>query len=162
VDPIAERVRTHFDEVGDREWERLASTARDWVSFELHRRLLAETIGPADRVLEIGAGPGRFTIELARLGAQLTVTDVSAVQLKLNERHTTEAGCEDAVEARFLLDVRDVATLGEGAFAAVVAYGGPLSYAFEDAEAAFGQLVNVVRPGGAVVASVMAAPGSLR
>jgi SAM-dependent methyltransferase len=162
VDPITERVRSHFDEVGDREWERLGSTARHRVSFELHRRLLAETIGPGDRVLEIGSGPGRFTIELARLGARLTVTDVSSVQLELNERHTIEAGCEDAVEARFLLDVRDVATLGHGAFDAVVAYGGPLSYVFEDAEAAFGHLLNAVRPGGAVVASVMAALGSLR
>jgi 2-polyprenyl-3-methyl-5-hydroxy-6-metoxy-1,4-benzoquinol methylase len=162
MDPITQRICTHFDEIGDREWERLTSTSRDRVSFELHRRLLAETISPGDRVLEIGAGPGRFTIELARLGAHVTVTDVSAVQLELNERHTTEAGCEHAVDARFLLDIRDVPTLGESTYDVLVAYGGPLSYVFEDAEDAFGHLLGVVRPGGTVLVSVMAALGSLR
>src|SRR5262245_42536732 len=93
-----ERVRAHFDAVGDAEWDRLAATPRDRVSFELRRRLLAEHIRPGDRVLEIGAGPGRFTIELARLGAQVTVTDISPVQLACNERHVRQAGFESAVE----------------------------------------------------------------
>jgi 2-polyprenyl-3-methyl-5-hydroxy-6-metoxy-1,4-benzoquinol methylase len=162
VDPITERICTHFDMIGEREWDRLTSTVRDRVSFDLHRRLLAEMICPGDRVLEIGAGPGRFTIELARLGAHVTVTDVSAVQLELNRRHTTEAGCEDAVDGRFPLDVRDALSLEPGLFDAAVAYGGPLSYVFEDAENAFGQLLQVVRPGGTVLASVMATLGSLR
>jgi hypothetical protein len=44
----------------------------------------------------------------------------------------------------------------------VVAYGGPLSYAFEDAEACLGEMLRVVRPGGRVLASVMDAIGTLR
>src|SRR5947207_2043740 len=83
-----------------------AASPRDRVSFELHRRMLAEFVRPGDRVLEIGAGPGRFTIELARLGALVTVTDISPVQLASNERHIHEAGYRDAVESCFLLDVR--------------------------------------------------------
>ncbi len=162
MDDVTERVRTHFDEIGEGEWERLAATPRDRVSFELHRRLLAQWIEPGDRVLEVGAGPGRFTIELARLGARVTVTDLSPVQLGCNERHVFEAGCAGAVEARLPLDIRHVAQLGPDTFDAVVAYGGPLSYVFDDAPDAFAQLVRAVRPGGVVLASVMAAVGSLR
>lgn len=90
MDRDVERVRSHFEKAGEREWERLVATVRDRVSLELHRRLLGEWIRGGDRVLEVGAGAGRFTIELGRLGAQVTVTDVSSVQLELNERHVTE------------------------------------------------------------------------
>ena len=157
-----ERVRAHFDAIGDAEWERMVATPRDRVSFELHRRLLAEYVRAGDRVLEVGAGPGRFTIELARLGARVTVTDVSPVQLELNEQHVREHGCEDAVERRLQMDARDVHQFGNGAYDAVVAFGGPLSYVFEDAEDTFHVLVYATRPEGYVPGSVMSSVGSFR
>ena len=157
-----DRVRTHFDAIGDVEWERMVATPRDRVSFELHRRLLAEHVQAGDRVLEVGAGPGRFTIELARLGARVVVTDISSVQLELNERHVREAGCADAVEHRIVQDVRDVAHFDNGEFDAVVAFGGPLSYVFEDAEDTFHALVFVTRPERHLLASVMSSVGSFR
>jgi SAM-dependent methyltransferase len=108
-------------------------------------------------VLEIGAGPGRFTLTLARLGARITVTDLSPVQLELNARYVSAAGAraEGAVERRELLDVCDVSRHPDGAFDAVVALGGPLSYAFDRADEALAGLLRITRPGGPVVASVM-------
>jgi hypothetical protein len=44
------------------------------------------------------------------------------------------ASCEHAVEDRLVLDVRDLSAFADGAFDCVVAYGGPLSHAFEFAE----------------------------
>ncbi len=37
-------------------------------------------------MLEVGAGAGRFTVELARLGCSVLVADVSSVQLDLNRQ----------------------------------------------------------------------------
>ena len=54
-----------FDEYGEREWERLEATPWGRVELEVRRRLLREVVRPGDRVLEVGAGPGRFTLELA-------------------------------------------------------------------------------------------------
>lgn len=70
-------MRAYFDEYGDREWERHERRPMDGVSLHLHGRLLARLVREGDRVLEIGAGPGRFTIQLAELGARVTVVDVS-------------------------------------------------------------------------------------
>ncbi|MGH2394264.1 MAG: class I SAM-dependent methyltransferase [Candidatus Limnocylindria bacterium] len=61
-----------------------------------------------------------------------------------------------------MLDVRDLSSVADARFDAVVAYGGPLSYAFDQAEACMGEMLRVVRPGGLVVASVMGAIGTLR
>lgn len=155
-------VRAYFDALADGEWERLDSSLAGQVSFEVHRRFLARFVAPGMRVLEIGAGPGRFTIELAGLGARAVVTDVSPVQLELNERYVSNAGCAPAVERWELADVCDLGRYRDGEFDAVVAYGGPLSYAFDRAGFALQELLRVVRPGGPVVASAMSTVGAYR
>jgi ubiquinone/menaquinone biosynthesis C-methylase UbiE len=161
-DDRREQIATHFDQVGDVEWNRMMSSARMRVSFELHVRMLRRFIEPGMRVLEVGAGPGRFTIALAQLGAKVVVSDVSPVQLELNVTKVAEAGHAAAVESRHVLDVRDLSALPDESFDATVAYGGPLSYAFEDAPKALAECLRVTKPGGVVLASVMTIVGSIR
>ena len=156
------RLRELFDEFGIREWQRLDADARTRASFEMHRRFLGRFISPGMRVLEVGAGPGRFTIELAKLGCRVVVTDISSVQLTLNHEEVERAGFASAVEDRRQLDVRDLSTLADGEFDAVVAYGGPLSYAFDAAGDSLAEMLRITRPDGFVVASVMALVGTLR
>lgn len=155
-------VRDYFDAFADGEWERLDSTLVGQVSFEVHRRFLQRFIMPGMRVLEVGAGPGRFTIELARLGARVVVTDLSPVQLDLSDQYVTRAGFADAVEGRQLADVCDLSSYDAGEFDAALAFGGPLSYAFDRADVAVDGLFRVVRDGGPLVASVMSTIGSYR
>ena len=64
-----EHIARFFDECGEREWERFDAAAMDRVNLEVHLRLLREYVRSGDRVLDAGAGPGRFTLELARLGS---------------------------------------------------------------------------------------------
>lgn len=160
-DPV-EVVRTYFDAFGAGEWDRLVQSPRARVSFELHRRMLSRFVEAGTRVLEVGAGPGRFTIELADLDATVVVSDVSTVQLALNEARVAEAKRERAVEERLVLDVRDLTCFADASFDAVVAYGGPISYAFERAEEALRECLRVTRPGGVVLASVMTTIGTMR
>lgn len=155
-------MREYYDELGDAEWSRLDDTPRGRVSFEVHRRFLARFVKPGSRVLEIGAGPGRFTIELAKLGARIVVTDFSPVQLELNRVRVGETDAEASVESRELLDVCDTSRFEDAAFDAVVAFGGPLSYAFDEVDTAIRGLFRVTRSTGPVVASVMSTLGSWR
>jgi SAM-dependent methyltransferase len=157
-----ERVREYYDALGENEWERLASTVHGRVAYEVHRRFLARFVGEGDHVLEIGAGPGRFTVELARLGALVTATDISPVQLDLHRAHLEGTSSESSVVARELLDVCDTTRYADDSFDVVLAYGGPLSYAFEDAALALDGLLRITKPGGYVVASVMSWLGSWR
>lgn len=151
-----------FDAYGEREWARLEESPEARVSFHLHRRLLERFVKAGDRVLEAGAGPGRFTLELARLGARVTVGDASPVQLELNERKVREAGLEDSVESRTRLDIVDLGEFPSETFDAAVAYGGPVSYVMERADEAVAELLRVVRRGGHVLLSVMSLAGAAR
>jgi SAM-dependent methyltransferase len=162
ADDSVRAVREYFDVLGAAEWDRPEKSAPARVALELHRRFLRRFVQPGWRVLEVGAGPGRFTVELARAGATVVVSDISGVQLELNRDRVAAADCEHAVQDRQMLDVRDLSAFANGAFDCVVAYGGPISYAFEQAGKAFGECVRVTRPGGVVLASVMATIGSVR
>src|SRR5487761_1979760 len=154
-----EHMRSYFDEFAEGEWERLERDVSGRVSLEVHRRFLKRFIAEGDRVLEIGAGPGRFTRELIDLGASVVVTDFSPVQLELNRLRNSE---QTSIESWDILDVCDTSRYSDGEFDAVLAYGGPLSYVFEDADEALKGLFRIVRPGGVIVASVMSLLGTWR
>lgn len=151
-----------FDNYGEREWARLDADVESRVSFHLHRAFLEKFVGAGDEVLEVGAGPGRFTIELAKLGAKVTVGDLSAVQLELNRVRVAEAGYANSVGARKVLDIVNLSELAAETFDAVVAYGGPLSYVLERADDALGELLRVTKPQGHLLLSVMSLTGATR
>ena len=155
-------MRDYYDDLGEEEWHRLARDLPGRVSFEVHRRFLARFVRPGHRVLEVGAGPGRFTTVLADLGARIVVTDFSPVQLELNWSHVGGTPAEESVEARELLDVCDTSRYADGEFDVVLAYGGPLSYAFERTDEALRGLRRITTPDGVVVASVMSTLGTWR
>ena len=118
-------MRDDYDELGEEEWHRLARDLPGRVSFEVHRRFLARLVRPGHRVLEVGAGPGRFTTVLADLGARNLVTDLSPVQLGLNHTYVGTNRAEEAVETREPLDVCDTSRYDDGEFDVILAYGGP-------------------------------------
>lgn len=162
TDAAVDRVRRHFEENVESEWRRLEDTAQGRVAFEVHRRFLRRFVEPGMTVLEVGAGPGRFTGELAAIGARVEVTDISAAQVEANRNRAHERGYADAVIRWSTLDVRATEGYVDGQFDAVVAFGGPLSYVFDHASDALRGLLRVTSPGGAVVGSVMSTLGAYR
>jgi SAM-dependent methyltransferase len=155
-----EYIAGFYDEYGEREWERFDGRPMDRVGLEVHLRLLREFVRSGDRVLEAGCGPGRFTLELAAIGATVVAGDISPRQLELHREKT--APVEDSVERRLLLDIVDLGEFRDGEFDAVVCYGGPLSYVLGEADRAFAELLRVTRPGGLVLLGVMSLLGTMR
>jgi SAM-dependent methyltransferase len=149
-----------YDDVGEREWDRLDRTPMDRVNFAVHRRLLREFVRAGDRVLEAGAGPGRFTLELAGIGARIVVGDISPGQLDVHREKT--AAVEDAIAERVQVDIVDLSRFAEGEFDATVCFGGPLSYVLGEADRALSELLRVTKPGGRVLVTVMSLLGSAR
>jgi SAM-dependent methyltransferase len=156
----ARQAAAFYDEYGEREWTRFEDGRTPAASLATHCHYLRRFVVSGERVLDIGCGPGRFTIELARIGATVVAADISAGQLALHERFVAEAGAEDAVEARVVADVVDLSRFDDGEFDAVVCFGGALSYVIDEAPRAMAELARVTRPGGNLLVSVMALVGA--
>jgi ubiquinone/menaquinone biosynthesis C-methylase UbiE len=150
-----------FDVLGDEEWTRFEDGRTPPQSVAVHLRELRRFVQAGDRVLDIGAGPGRFTIELAKLGAKVVVADISEVQLELNRARLEEAGLEEHVTERVLADVTDLSAFADASCDAAVCFGGPLSYLVDRVEEGLTELLRVTKPGGHVLLSVMSLIGAV-
>jgi SAM-dependent methyltransferase len=150
-----EAIAGFFDQYGLREWNRLVETPVDEVSLYLHTCYLEKYVLPGQRVLEIGAGAGRFTQVLARIGARILVGDISQGQLDLNRRLAHELGFEQAVEDWQQMDICDLKCFPAASFDAVVAYGGLFSYVLDRRTAALNECLRVLKSDGLLLASVM-------
>ena len=154
------QVAGYFDELGLGEWDRLVKTPVAEVKLHIHAHYLQAHVPARGRVLEIGAGPGRFTQMLAELDCRVVVGDISPVQLALNRQQASELGFAAAVENWLLMDICDMSVLPDESFDAVVAYGGPLSYVFEQRGAALDESIRVTKRGGTILLGVMSLWGS--
>ncbi len=150
----------YYDALAEKEWERLSVTPRAEVSLYLHTQMLKRFINPGAQVLEIGAGPGRFTMILAELGAQVWVGDLSPVQVELNQKFADRYGFEHAVVDRRVADICDLCQYNDSFYDAVVALGGPLSYALDRRDGAVSECLRVLQPGGYLLCSVMSMWGT--
>jgi SAM-dependent methyltransferase len=148
------RTAEYFDEYGEREWTRFEDGRTPGPSLTTHIRMLEGYVRPGDRVLDAGSGPGRFTLELLRLGAHVTALDISPGQLELLRARVPD------VEA-ILGDITDLSRFRDDSFEATVCFGGPLSYVVDRADRAVAELARVTRPGGHLLVSVMGFAGAV-
>ena len=154
-------IEAYFDELGESEWQRFDRFALGAVHERIHNHFLERFVRPGSRVLDIGAGPGRFTQTLHRLGCRIVVADISDVQLELNRRYGAEKGFGTSIDSHLKLDICDLSSLPAASFDVVVAYGGPLSYVFERRDEAVTSCRRVLKSGGIFLASVMSLWGTL-
>ena len=135
-------------------------SAADRINFQIHLEILKRYLQTGMNVLEIGPGPGRFTIPMAEMGAQLTLADISKTQLDLNDERIKEAGLQSNIVARHQLDIINLEIFGDNSFDLSTAFGGLISYVFDRRSNALKEMLRVTKNGGYVLFSVMSKWGS--
>lgn len=149
-------VRAYYASFGEREWARLENPDDGAIEFAITRHTLT-TYLPADaRVLDIGGGPGRYAIWLARRGHRVVLADLSPELLSIALSKIDEALVASLVEDVVEADARDLSRWADGSFDAVLCLG-PFYHLPdpEDRHRAASELHRVLRPGGTVFVALM-------
>lgn len=111
------------------------------------------------RVLDIGCGPGRHSLALARRGLEMVGVDLSPDFLEL----ARAAAAEEGLPATFVeLDVRDLAFDGEFDAAICLCQGGFGLLGGQDDAAVLERIVGAVRVGGTVAVTAFSSYFALR
>jgi len=83
-------VQRYYDENVEQEWERLG---RHPYEFELTVRMMERYLNPGDTILDIGGGPGRYSLYFSRRGYDVTLYDLSAANIAFATKKAAEQGC---------------------------------------------------------------------
>lgn len=152
-------IESFYNENAQYEWERLEHHRTE---FAVTLRALKDYLPPAPaKILDIGGGPGRYTIALAQLGYEVTLFDLSRGCLELAKQKAQEAGVKVAGFEHG--DARDLSRFSNESFDAVLLMG-PLYHLLteEERRAALREARRVLRPRGLLFATFITRYGVIR
>ena len=122
-----ETVREFYDQGAEYEWARLEQHPFE---FLLTTWMMDKYIRPGDSVLDIGGGPGRYSIYFAKKGCAVTLAELSGGNVALAKQKAAEAGVTLAAHAVNCLELEE---LDLGQFDHVFLMG-PLYHLLDEAD----------------------------
>ncbi len=157
---MSEHVRNYYNRNAALEWERLGGPFGR-IEFASTLHLIDKYFPSEGRVCDIGGGPGRYAIELARGGYRVTLLDLSEQEIDLARLHLSEQGL--AAERLMVGDARDLTALDSQSFDAALLMG-PMYHIVEAQERAgvLRELRRILRPRGVAILSYLNSWGIMR
>ena len=92
-----ELVRQYYTDSVRKEWRRLVADPYHQLEFDTTLYFLEKYLPDQGHVLDAGGGPGRYTIELAGRGYELTLLDFTPANLDFARRRIQRAGVKKKV-----------------------------------------------------------------
>ena len=140
-------IQEHYDANPLGEWERIAGRPE----FLLTCRMLDRYIKSGDKTLDIGGGPGRYSLRFAEKGCDVTLFDLSPGNIKFALKRAAE---QDLNIQTITGDAREADKLVGGKFDHVLLMG-PMYHLLEEADrvSAVNAALNLLKPGGLVYIS---------
>lgn len=139
------------------EWRRLVKDAYHRLEFATTLHFLDKYLPKSGLILDAGGGPGRYTLELAKKGYDVTLLDATQANLDFAQRQVRHHGLQTRVKQITPGSIVDLTEFPDESFDAVLCSGGPLSHILDPHQraTAISELVRVARPGAPIFVSVM-------
>src|SRR4051812_42501750 len=103
-----EDVRRYYEVFGEREWQRLENPADGAIEFAVTCHALATYLPDVGRVLDLGGGPGRYTLWLAERGYRIVLADLSPTLLAVARERVHQSPVATRIEAIVEADACDL------------------------------------------------------
>jgi ubiquinone/menaquinone biosynthesis C-methylase UbiE len=152
--------KNRYDNYEDREWTRLEKDGHGELLYHVHLDVLQRYIAQDDKVLEIGAGSGRYTKDIVKMCNELTVADISEHQIEFNKSKMKELSLFDNVKKFCVLDMLDMGDFEDASFDCIVCIGGVINYLLDKEKDGINEMLRVLKPGGILIVGAMSFIGA--
>jgi ubiquinone/menaquinone biosynthesis C-methylase UbiE len=158
-----EPVKNYYAGYGEREWDRLKNPDDGFVEYAITRKMLSKYLKPKSRILDIGGGPGRYAMWLAKHGHRVVLADLSPELLAIARTKLAEADVMANIEEIVETDACDLSRWQDNSFDAVLSMG-PFYHLIEasDREKALSEMRRVLKPQGTAFVALMPRNGFIR
>jgi ubiquinone/menaquinone biosynthesis C-methylase UbiE len=149
-------VRSYYSEMREEEWRRLARDPYRRLEFDTSMHFFKKYSPGKGLVLDAGGGPGRYTLELARLGYDVVLLDLTPELLEIAQNEIKKSRVADRVRQVLQGSIDDLSMFDDNAFDAVICLGA-LSHVVEreNREKAIDELVRVAKRNAPIFVSVI-------
>jgi 2-polyprenyl-3-methyl-5-hydroxy-6-metoxy-1,4-benzoquinol methylase len=150
-------VKHYYSGMGITEWRRLVRSPYGRLEFDTTMYYLKKHLPRKGNVLDAGGGPGRYTIELAKLGYHITLLDLTPELLEIAKRQVKKAEVDARVEEITQGNIYDLSRFKDDTFDAVICLGAPLSHVLNRVkrEKAIDELIRVAKKEAPIFVSVI-------
>jgi S-adenosylmethionine-dependent methyltransferase len=148
----SETVRRFYDEKVDMEWDRFN---RHPIEFAMTKRIMERHLGPPPaRILDVGGGPGRYSLWLAGRGYEVSLFDLSANNLSFADKKAAELGLR--LEGFIHGNALELGKLVEGSFDHILLMG-PLYHLTDEGDRrdVVEECLELLSPGGCLFAAFL-------
>ena len=139
------------------EWRRLVKDAYHRLELDTTLHFLKKHLPARGELLDVGAGPGRYAIELARRVYRVSLVDFTPENTERAQRNIRRAGVACQVARILEGSVTDLSEFEDASFQGVLCLGGALNHVLtpRDRDRAVEELVRVARGGAPIFVSVI-------
>jgi len=147
IDETTKTIRDYYNADVETEWTRIANRPE----FLLTNRMFNRYIKAGDTVLDIGGGPGRYSLELAKKGCDVTLFDLSPENTKFGAK---QAELQGMALKTVTGDARLVDELVSGQFDHILLMG-PMYHLLEEPDRikAVNAALKLLKPSGIIYVS---------
>jgi SAM-dependent methyltransferase len=150
-------VKEFYSDNVHNEWRRLVKDAYHRLELITTLHFLDKYLPASGLVLDAGGGPGRYTLELAKKGYEISLLDATQANLDFAKRMVRRHGVQRRIKQIIPGSIVDLSQFPDATFDGILCSGGPLSHIldFKDRAQAVSELVRVARPGAPIFVSVI-------
>lgn len=155
-DTSKQLVRSYYSEMQKEEWRRLTRDPYRRLEFDTTMHFFKKYSPRKGLVLDAGGGPGRYTLELARLGYDVVLLDLTPELLAVAKNEIKKSRLFNRVRQVLQGSIDDLSMFEDNAFDAVICLGA-LSHVVEESnrEKAIDELIRVAKKNAPIFVSVI-------
>lgn len=150
-------IREYYKKNSINEWKRLVRDPFHRLEFETTMHFLKKYLPKKGLILDAGGGPGRYTIELAKLGYDVVLLDFVPELLQIAKKKIKREKVQDKVKQIVEASIDDLSIFENGSFDSVLCLGGALCHLVNKKrrEKAASELVRVAKDNAPIFVSVI-------